>query len=257
MSIRVMTKVWDCPHVGGGSELLALLALADWSDDEGRCWPSMESIARKIRLSEKQARRIVHALIDAGLIEVIGNHQGGRRGRDGDGFSRQYRIVIERLSTLPAPPAGVLLPSHGCPSTLPPVSFYPPMGGRQPVIEPSIEPSVKQCADGAPPRLPDGLDRDLWEGYLDHYHELQAMKGNPEPHRNWEGVAIRKLNKLASEGNDPNLVVEQAIYSRDGLLLPLPRAFRKEKSVFTSMDAATTIPATSGQPHGHTGHPSH
>lgn len=74
MSIRVMTKVWDCPHVGGGSELLALLALADWSDDNGRCWPAMDSIAHKIRLSEKQTRRVVHALIEAGLVDVTGHH---------------------------------------------------------------------------------------------------------------------------------------------------------------------------------------
>lgn len=120
--------------------------------------------------------------------------------------------------------------------------------------------SKTECADGAPVApedLPVGLDRELWEGYLNHYPELQAMKGNPEPHQNWEGVATRKLNKLASEGNDPNLVVEQAINSKDGLLLPLPRAFRNQKSVFTSMGAATTTPApaTSGHTNGHTGHP--
>ena len=60
MSVRVMSLVWD-GYPGGGSELLALLALADWSDDDGRCYPSMASIGRKTRLSEKQARRLAVA----------------------------------------------------------------------------------------------------------------------------------------------------------------------------------------------------
>jgi hypothetical protein len=208
-----MTKVWDCPHVGGGSELLALLALADWSDDEGRCWPSMENIARKIRLSEKQARRIVHALIEAGLVEVIGHHQGGRRGMTGDGFSRQYRIAIERLSTLP--PVS---------STLPPVSLYPPTHGRQPVIEPSIEPSnrISLDANASIDRLPEWLDVELWDSYVDHYHELRAINGEDVPAA-WKPFALNLLSNLVADGNDPDVVLQQAIDSDRGMLLPVNR----------------------------------
>jgi hypothetical protein len=36
VSIRVMSLIWDAYPGGGGSELLALLALADWSVDAGR-----------------------------------------------------------------------------------------------------------------------------------------------------------------------------------------------------------------------------
>lgn len=79
MSIRVMTMVLDCPHVGGGSELLALLAIADWSDDDGRCYPSMSTaaIARKLSLEPLQAQRIVHQLIEAGFLSVSGNEKCG------------------------------------------------------------------------------------------------------------------------------------------------------------------------------------
>jgi hypothetical protein len=38
VSIRVMSIVWE-QYQGGGSELLALLALADWSDDLGHSHP--------------------------------------------------------------------------------------------------------------------------------------------------------------------------------------------------------------------------
>lgn len=131
MSIRIMSKVWDA-FPGGGSDLLALLALADWSDDEGRCWPSMASIARKIRLGEKHARRVVHALEEAGYIKVTANAAGGAT-------SRRYQIALERL-TPPAhgsppnggsPPAGGLYPSSGGESS-------PPAQGSRTVIDPSI-----------------------------------------------------------------------------------------------------------------------
>ncbi|MDP2432769.1 MAG: helix-turn-helix domain-containing protein, partial [Pseudomonadota bacterium] len=91
MSIRMMTHVWD-GYPGGGSELLALLALADWGDDAGRCWPSMQAIAEKTRLSRSQAQRVVHGLIDAGFVVVTGNETGGK-----PGTTRQYQIRLDRL----------------------------------------------------------------------------------------------------------------------------------------------------------------
>ena len=48
MSISVMSAAWK-NFPGGGPELLTLLALADWADDEGYCYPSMRRIAHKTR----------------------------------------------------------------------------------------------------------------------------------------------------------------------------------------------------------------
>ncbi len=92
MSIAVMTKVW-ASYPGAGSELLAMLALADWADDNGRCWPSMAAIAGKTRLSRSQAQRIVHGLIDAGYVSVTGNETGGK-----PGSTRQYQINLKALT---------------------------------------------------------------------------------------------------------------------------------------------------------------
>ncbi len=92
MSVIVLARVWSgCPE--GGSELLALLALADWSDDQGRCYPSMCSIAKKTRLSESQARRVVHVLIERGFLSVTGNPYGGA-----PGSTRQYKINLDKLT---------------------------------------------------------------------------------------------------------------------------------------------------------------
>lgn len=92
MSINVMRAVWE-RSLAGGSELLALLALADWADDDGRCFPSVASIAKKTRLSKSQVQRVVHGLIDAGVVQVEGNEAGGA-----PGATRRYRILVEQLT---------------------------------------------------------------------------------------------------------------------------------------------------------------
>lgn len=123
MAVRVISMVWD-GYPGGGSDLLALLALADWSDDEGRCFPAIASISKKTRLSEKQARRVVHNLIETGFLYVTA-------GVDGGGMSRRYQIALDRLT----PPTG----------GSPPVRGSPPAGGSRTVSEPSV--TVNSMAD--------------------------------------------------------------------------------------------------------------
>lgn len=128
MSLRVMSLVWE-NFKRGGSEKLALLAMADWCNDQGGSLrPSMRAIAAKIGVSEKQARVVIHRLIDAGYLSVIGNAQGGKPGQ-----SRHYRLNVEQLLTPPlegTTPAQVRNPSHQ------PV-FTPPPERSQTTSEPS------------------------------------------------------------------------------------------------------------------------
>jgi hypothetical protein len=71
-----MTAVWDhTPYEGG--ELLVLLALADWADDQGRCWPSVPAIAQKARLKE---RHVYNILQKFRADEIIQCEPGGGRG---------------------------------------------------------------------------------------------------------------------------------------------------------------------------------
>ncbi len=107
MSIKVSDKVWNCHHHQfSASELLCLLALADWADDAGYCYPSMSAIAKKIRLRERQAQRVVHRLINGGFVRVIGNEFGGA-----PGASRKYRVILSALTGVahvtPIPQTGV------------------------------------------------------------------------------------------------------------------------------------------------------
>ena len=115
MSIKVMSFVWD-GFPASGSEMLVMLALADWCNDEGgSLHPSMRAVAEKVRVSEKQARRIVHGLEEAGYIKVVGNANGGA-----PGSTKQYQLNVAKLKALAdrkaaqkAPPTGVTPPTGG------------------------------------------------------------------------------------------------------------------------------------------------
>lgn len=70
MSVRVLSLVWLAYSVGG-SDLLALLALADSADDSGRSVAGEEHIAAKLRVSENKARQILRRLTDAGYVNAV------------------------------------------------------------------------------------------------------------------------------------------------------------------------------------------
>jgi hypothetical protein len=72
MSIYVTSQVWKNAPVDG-SALLVLLALADFADDDGVCWPAVCTIAQKARISERSAQRSIRKMADDGLIEIDDN----------------------------------------------------------------------------------------------------------------------------------------------------------------------------------------
>jgi len=151
MSIKVMTLVWE-NFKRGGSEKLAMLALADWcNDDGGSLHPSIKGVAEKINSSESQARRIIHKFIDEGLLTVIANHGGGNPGQ-----SRHYKLNIGMLSTpsthdtrtpcTDATPSIDATPSthardplHPCALPLAPMTPEPPLT----IIKPSLVKKTK------------------------------------------------------------------------------------------------------------------
>ena len=69
MSIKVMIHVWEKSR-HEGTELLAALALADWANDDGVCWPTICRIAQRTRVSERQATNVIHALEASGELYV-------------------------------------------------------------------------------------------------------------------------------------------------------------------------------------------
>lgn len=184
MSIKTMSAVWE-HYPGGGSELLALLALADWSDDDGRCFPSVASIARKTRLSKSQAQRVVHGLIDSGVVQVEGNETGGA-----PGATRRYRILVDRLTGS----AGATGSAHdtrrgrnratgsaGATGRTGAADGSHPCGetgsthATQTVIEPSRTVSTSPDGDGCKPAAAGVADPCPHQLIIDAYHRILPM----------------------------------------------------------------------------------
>lgn len=89
MSVKWMSAVWE-NGPEDKAELIVLLALADFANDAGDCWPSMPTIGRKARMSERNARRVVRKLEEDGYVQTVAG--GGRFG------CSQYRINPDKLS---------------------------------------------------------------------------------------------------------------------------------------------------------------
>lgn len=153
MSLAAMTMVWK-HYPRGGSEKLALLALADWCDDAGgSLYPSMATVAKKISSSESQARRIIRMLERAGLLECIKNPRGGAKG-----CTRHYQLRLDRLATgstdatpTTTPGVGARDGLHGCAKTgsthaRGPLAPVLPNPSVHPLEEPSVEPPTLAVA---------------------------------------------------------------------------------------------------------------
>jgi len=91
MSIDIMSKVWKSEGTSG-TKRLVLLALADQANDQGVCWPSLATIARKAGCSRTFAKQLVHELRDEGYIGIE-----YRRKDDTENESNRYYINISAL----------------------------------------------------------------------------------------------------------------------------------------------------------------
>jgi hypothetical protein len=70
MSIHIMSAVWK-NSVQTGGNLLLLLAMADFANDDGECWPSVATLATKARITDRHVRRILRQLEEDGEIKAL------------------------------------------------------------------------------------------------------------------------------------------------------------------------------------------
>lgn len=76
MSIKVMSAIWDRAGADG-TMLVLLLALGDYSNDAGVCWPSITTLARRIRRTPRQTYRLLE---EAEALGLLARDSGGKRG---------------------------------------------------------------------------------------------------------------------------------------------------------------------------------
>ena len=108
MSIAAMNWAWGLSL--SPVQKLVLMALADAADDEGVCWPSVATLARKSCVSKRTVQRTLQALIDAELLHAEARFRG-----DHSRSSNRYRLAMEggdNLSRAPdSPDTGPMTPA--------------------------------------------------------------------------------------------------------------------------------------------------
>lgn len=91
MSVKMMHNVFEKSLTTGNARLV-LLALADACSDEGVCFPSIKTIARKANVSEETTRKFLHAFEKIGLVESEERFaENGRR------TSNTYTLVVDKI----------------------------------------------------------------------------------------------------------------------------------------------------------------
>lgn len=112
MAISMMSRVWEtAPYKA--EKLIVLLALADWSDEDGNCFPSYSKIAAKARVSKQGAIQIIQALIQDKAIEI--SETGHGRGNH-----HSYRLLPQNWASIKGQPErikGQREPSKGKPAS--------------------------------------------------------------------------------------------------------------------------------------------
>lgn len=94
MSVRTMAAVW-AGSTHSGTELLMLLAIADFADDDGRAYPAVPTLARKCRMSPRNVNHLLPRLTSSGEL-VIKAGQGPNR-------TNLYHINLNALERVKQP----------------------------------------------------------------------------------------------------------------------------------------------------------
>lgn len=132
MSNKLMTALWE-HSTTKGMELFVLISLADNANDEGQCWPSVATIAHKVRANPRTVQRIIRALSQRGHLDII---DGG--GRKSNRYLIHYPAPVVRESTHGnTPPLKEDTPG---PQTTPPPAICHPRGDTAMSPEPKENP---------------------------------------------------------------------------------------------------------------------
>ncbi|WP_462109692.1 helix-turn-helix domain-containing protein [Campylobacter concisus] len=216
MSIRIMSQVWNM-EIDDSTAKLTLMALADFSDDEGYCYPSYEVLAKKISKSKRTAIRAVEKLTELGFLQ-----KEKRELKDGTSSANLYKILSEKDRVTQTHPrvtnekervTSMTLPSDT--DDTPRVTSMTPCSDKgvtpinittnrtvsRTIKEPSINP--------LPPKgvsLPDFIDPSLWQKYLAYKKERREKLST-------EGIEMKfsEWAKWASEGIDVNACIREAM----------------------------------------------
>ena len=237
-----MSQVWNM-EIDDSTTKLTLMALADFSDDEGYCYPSYEVLAKKISKSKRTAIRAVEKLTELGFLQ-----KEKRELNDGTSRTNLYKIVSENERVTQTPPmmtnvkeAVTSVTSHSdtdgtrvvtnvslhSDKGVTPINITTNRTVSRTIKEPSINP--------LPPKgvsLPDFIDPNLWQEYLAYKKERReklSTKGLQMKFSEWA--------KWHAEGIDVNECLREAMRNEwQGVFKPKPTYNKAQSGLSLSVE---------------------
>ncbi|MDZ3016710.1 helix-turn-helix domain-containing protein [Klebsiella quasipneumoniae] len=96
MSGKIQGYVWDACAVSGikGTRLMVMVRLADYSSDEGTCYPGVKTISRQIGAGESTIRTALSELEAEGWLRRENRRNGNRN------TSNMYHLNVEKLEEI-------------------------------------------------------------------------------------------------------------------------------------------------------------
>lgn len=211
-----MSQVWNM-EIDDSTAKLTLMALADFSDDEGYCYPSYEVLAKKISKSKRTAIRAVEKLTELGFLQ-----KEKRELNDGTSRTNLYKIVSENERVTQTPPmmtsekeTVTSMTSHSdtddtravtnvslhSDKGVTPINITTNRTVSRTIKEPSINPLPPEGVS-----LPDFIDPNLWQKYLAYKKERREKLST-------EGIEMKfsEWAKWANDGIDVNACIREAM----------------------------------------------
>ena len=174
-----MSAVWERDDLTS-TQKLVLLALADWANDEGLCWPSIDRVALKASLTSRGVQKTMRALEEMQFL----------RKEEIKGRGNKYWVSLPMNDV------------HPRTTFTPPVSqVHPSPEPRSPNTLKIHQLTTKYIIEGYPVWLP----IDSWKGWV----EMRNQRKRPLTDRA-KARAFTKLEALHLAGHDINELLDRS-----------------------------------------------
>jgi hypothetical protein len=179
MSIKLMSAVWERDDLTS-TQKLVLLALADWANDEGLCWPSIDRVALKASLTSRGVQKTIRSLEEMQFL----------RKEEIKGRGNKYWVSMPTNEV------------HPRTTFTPPVSqVHPSPEPRSPNTSYTHQLTTKYIIEGYPVWLP----IEAWQGWV----EMRNQRKRPLTDRA-KDRAYKKLEALHLAGHDINELLDRS-----------------------------------------------
>lgn len=159
-----MSAVWDRSQ-HSGTNLLMLLAVSDFCDDEGVCYPAVPKLAKKCRMSKRNAQDRLRELSESGELTILKNQGPPPK------FPNLFQVNLDALGVKPTAPVkyNVERGEAHCTPGVKPTAPKPSVNHQEPST------STKAAKSNRSQMVDDGFEA-FWKGYPKKVAKLAALK---------------------------------------------------------------------------------